>query len=145
MLRDDPRVPLPYRMLGDSAFKNKALQPHKLLVPRTKDQFSSNRRTRRQEQEAQQVIVRVRQAVEWGNRALQGSFARLRGRLPANKTLRRLILRVVVRLYNVRVRCVGLNQIRSVFLEPLQIFVDKRDRVAAFWGFPDDAREHAVD
>jgi hypothetical protein len=138
LLKNDARVPPPYRMLADVGFKMKQLQPHKLIVPRSKDQWSNNRRLRAEQKEAQACVVRARQAVEWGNRALQGSFTRLRGRLPASKSQRKVILLLACLLYNVRVRCVGLNQIRTVYLEPLQVEREEGDRVAQFYGVDDD-------
>ena len=61
------------------------------------------------------VITKHRQAVEWGMRAIQGSFGRLHAKLPSDKEQRRDILTLVWRLHNFRVRTVGVNQIRTVY------------------------------
>lgn len=62
-------------------------------------------------------LLSLRQAAEWGNRALQGCFGRLRIPLDINNSARRsAILECCVRLYNLRCRRVGLNQIRSVYM-----------------------------
>ena len=50
-----------------------------------------------------------------GMRGLQGTCARLRTRLPADKLRRAAIVQACVRLYNVRVRSDGINQIATVF------------------------------
>jgi hypothetical protein len=62
----------------------------------------------------------MRQAAEWGMRALQGSFPRLKATLKYEELgERKLILSVIVLLYNWRANTVGLNQIRSVFMRHL--------------------------
>ncbi|KAG9023439.1 hypothetical protein FS837_005810 [Tulasnella sp. UAMH 9824] len=62
-------------------------------------------------------IVTARQAAEWGMRSIQSTFGRLRVPLDANDSLRRQrIFAVVLRLHNLRVRRVGISQIRSVYV-----------------------------
>jgi hypothetical protein len=61
------------------------------------------------------VYVSLRQAAEWGMRSLQGSFARLKARLPSNKQVRRDIIYSILLLHNFRTVRVGLNQIATVF------------------------------
>lgn len=63
-----------------------------------------------------EAVTRQRQSVEWGMRALQGSFGYLATHLPVDNERRELILRVILHLHNYRTRRVGLNQIRSVYL-----------------------------
>ncbi|KAG8716903.1 hypothetical protein FRC08_008564 [Ceratobasidium sp. 394] len=63
------------------------------------------------------ILTSARQAVEWGMRAIQGSFGRLRLPLDANNALwRGVILETCMRLHNVRTSQVGINQIRTVYL-----------------------------
>jgi hypothetical protein len=56
-----------------------------------------------------------RQTAEWGMRALQGGFGRLRVPLSVNAEARFRLLRVISRAFNLRVRMVGINQIRTVY------------------------------
>lgn len=59
----------------------------------------------------------VRQAAEWGMRALQGSFPRLKDRfIYETNGERKVMLWVAVLLFNFRTRLVGLNQILSTYM-----------------------------
>ena len=61
-------------------------------------------------------LVSYRQSVEWGMWALQGAFGRLRVPLPIGDIcFRQDLLEICVRLHNVRVRNVGINQILNVY------------------------------
>jgi hypothetical protein len=61
-------------------------------------------------------LLSYRQTAEWGNRALQGSFGRLRIPLEAkHKDDRADLLEICLRLHNLRCRWVGFNQIQSVY------------------------------
>jgi hypothetical protein len=59
--------------------------------------------------------VSLRQSAEWGMRALQGTFTRLKSRLTSNNRMRKLIIETIVLLSNFRTAHVGLNQIDTVF------------------------------
>ena len=62
----------------------------------------------------------ARQASEWGMRALQGSFPRLKDRLSyEDRGERKLILLSTVWLFNIRARRVGINQILSSYMPHL--------------------------
>ncbi|KAF8602993.1 hypothetical protein BDV93DRAFT_580586 [Ceratobasidium sp. AG-I] len=62
-------------------------------------------------------VTSARQAAEWGMRAIQGAFARLRVPLDANDAVcRARLLEVCFRLHNVRTRMVGINQIQTVYM-----------------------------
>jgi DDE superfamily endonuclease len=62
----------------------------------------------------------VRQLSEWGMRGLQGSFPRLKDRLRyEERGERKIILHLIVLLYNFRASTVGLNQIQSTFMPHL--------------------------
>ncbi|KAI0048880.1 hypothetical protein FA95DRAFT_1539072 [Auriscalpium vulgare] len=97
-------------------------------------------------------LVSFRQTAEWGMRALQGSFGRLRVPMDIEDDEGRAnLIEVCVRLNNLRAICVGINQIRNVYM-PIwrqadddlwfgfenMLFADirRRDRVARF---------HAID
>ena len=55
------------------------------------------------------------QASKWGMRGLQGSFPRLKRRLPSDNNMRRLVLEAIVFIHNLRTDIVGKNQIKTVF------------------------------
>lgn len=82
------------------------------------------------------VYTSLRQASEWGMRALQGTFIRLKSRLPSDNKKRHNILLSVALLHNFRTVHVGLNQIAAVFnLEYEQyINVNGYDRIARYFG-----------
>jgi hypothetical protein len=62
-------------------------------------------------------LLSFRQTAEWGNSALKGAFGRLRLPLQIHDhPARRDLLEVCVRLHNLRTRCIGLNEIRSVYM-----------------------------
>jgi len=94
-------------------------------------------------------LLSYRQTAEWGMHTMQGSFGRLRVPLNINSENRcKWLLETCCRLSNVRTRCVGISQIRNVYMpiwkaaedEQLwlspgdMIFGDirKRDRVSRF-------------
>jgi hypothetical protein len=59
----------------------------------------------------------LRQAAEWGMRAIQGSFPRIKDPLRYEELGgRKLVLMCMVMLYNYRCDRVGLNQIRTVYV-----------------------------
>jgi len=61
-------------------------------------------------------ICGLRAAAEWGMGSLKAQFRRLRHFLPADRSVRRVILYCVVRLFNLRVRAeVRKNHIANVF------------------------------
>jgi hypothetical protein len=61
------------------------------------------------------IYVSLRQASEWGMRALQGSYPRLKSRLTSDKYKRYLTIYACVLLHNFRTHYCGLNQICEVF------------------------------
>ncbi|KIY47575.1 hypothetical protein FISHEDRAFT_45080 [Fistulina hepatica ATCC 64428] len=63
-------------------------------------------------------LVGFRQSAEWGMRAIQGSFGRLRIPLPIQNAHRRSsMLESCLRLHQVRVRKVGINQVHTVYVK----------------------------
>jgi hypothetical protein len=62
-------------------------------------------------------LLSYRQTAEWGMRAMQGSFGRLRIPLPINyMDVRADLLETTSRLFNLCARAVGHNQIRTVYM-----------------------------
>lgn len=96
-------------------------------------------------------LLSYRQTAEWGMRALQGSFGRLRVPLEIkHENSRASLLETCVRLHNLRSERIGMNQIRTVYFEQWMqssgdgqvwrafesmLFSDQRrnDRVARFY------------
>jgi DDE superfamily endonuclease len=62
----------------------------------------------------------IRQAAEWGMRAVQSAFPRLTDKIKFEENgERRVFLALAVMLYNVRLELVGLNQIRNTYVPSL--------------------------
>jgi hypothetical protein len=63
------------------------------------------------------------QAAEWGMRALQGSFPRLKDRITFSDEAsdRKVFLNLIPMIYNFRMHYVGLNQIRSTFYPNFEV------------------------
>ena len=93
-----------------------------------------------------QELLSYRQTAEWGNRGLQGSFGRLRVPLDIGSARRRGdILETCIRAFCLRTRRMGVNQIKSIYVEQVgemgmwanfedMLFADQRrnDRVLRF-------------
>ena len=111
-----------YRMYGvkivvDSAFASEARDS----VYKSFQSNIDNAGNVRQAFDIQQQATSVRQLSEWGMRALQASFPRLRDRMMYEENgERRLIMNMIVLLYNYRASVVGLNQIQSSFMPWLE-------------------------
>lgn len=72
-------------------------------------------------------LVSYRQTAEWGMRALQGSFGRLRVPLPISSShARTRLLETCCRLTNIRARMVGISQIRQVYMPIWRASEDER-------------------
>lgn len=106
----------PYRFCVDSGFKRDNSSQGKFIGP-----LSYQARQKAKDKGDEIAIKRhihlvsLRQASEWGNRSLQGTFPRLKCRLSRNKALRRMIILCSILLHNFRTDIVGLNQIKTVF------------------------------
>ena len=62
----------------------------------------------------------MRQAAEWGMPAIQSSFPRLKDMFVYEDTgERRILMKMVCLLYNLRAGTVGINQIKNVFMKHL--------------------------
>ncbi len=85
--------------------------------------------------EQHNIYVSLRQSSEWGMRALQGSFSRLKSRLTSNADKRHNIILGIVLLHNFRTEFVGLNQIATVFNPHYEQYVniDGYDRIARYY------------
>ena len=64
----------------------------------------------------------MRQTAEWGMRAIQSSFPRLKDTVKYEELgERRTMMKMVLLLYNLRARLVGINQIRNVYMPMLEV------------------------
>ena len=64
----------------------------------------------------------MRQSSEWGMRALQSSFPRLKDRMIYEEMgERKIILKMMVLLFNLRSRRVGINQILNTYMPALEL------------------------
>ena len=62
----------------------------------------------------------MRQSSEWGMRAFQASFPRLKDRITIEyRGQRKLMMKLLIHLYNLRTRKVGINQILNVYMPAL--------------------------
>ena len=65
----------------------------------------------------------ARQAAEWGMRAVQGSFPRVKDRMIyEQRGERKVILQMIMLLFNYRTRLVGLNQILTTYMPSTAFF-----------------------
>ena len=81
------------------------------------------------------IFTSLRQAAEWGMRALQGSFSRLKARLGSNKVKRGTVLLSIMLLHNFRTHYVGLNQIATVFNPEYEQYtnLENYDRIRTYF------------
>jgi hypothetical protein len=145
------KTPDGYYLIADSAFpRGTATISGKIQAPLKSGAVLPNDAQEQAELLAfNRQLLSYRQTAEWGMRMLQGSFGRLRVPLDVNDQGRRQrLLEVCMRLSNVRAICVGINQIRSVYLpiwkanEDEQLWIDlgnllfsdirRHDRVARY-------------
>jgi DDE superfamily endonuclease len=67
-------------------------------------------------------IASIRQTLEWGMRCMQASFPRLKDRFYYKEFgERKLILKLCILLHNLRARRVGINQIKNVYIQNLDV------------------------
>jgi hypothetical protein len=125
-----------FKIVVDQGFKRSGQMLHKfvgplskrsrdLLLPAARDAAIrlSNR------------YVSLRQAAEWGMRSLQGTFTRLKTRLPENKLKRRQLVSSILLLHNFRTNIVGIGQIRAVFDPEYErcVSIDGYDRLRNYF------------
>lgn len=108
--------PPPYCILADSGFRNHRYA-QRILTPFVKgERLPDDPVERSLALRMCRWLIARRQAIEWLNRGLKYGFSRLLNRMSNNEDKRGEILYVIVRLYNLRTRRVGLNQVKSVYL-----------------------------
>lgn len=105
------------QVVVDSAF-NKDRWP---CLIKSRQNIIDNQGNVRENSQVFRSATSVRQMAEWGMRGLQGSFPRLLDRLDyEERGERKIILNLVVLLYNFRASTVGMNQIRAVYTPHLE-------------------------
>jgi len=107
-----------YFIVADTAFPHtRGDIRNKIKTPiKTGDRLPSNRQELAECLAFSAQVVSARQAAEWGMRAIQGSFGRLRVPLPIGDSTYRLhLLECCIRSHQVRTRLVGVNQIAEVY------------------------------
>ncbi|KAE8898163.1 hypothetical protein PF005_g14786 [Phytophthora fragariae] len=118
------KTPEGYFAIADSAFpRTRQGISSRIQTPLKKNSRQSRLlRAKRRFDELEELLSRnrelvsARQAVEWGMRSLQGSFARLKMPLPADDCeYRATLIEACARLHQVRTRLVGINQIKTVY------------------------------
>ena len=106
----------------DSAF-GKVNRP--FLIKSSQDYLVSAMPTRHEQRvdiQRKRQATSMRQAAEWGMRAIQSSFPRLKDTFVYEDTgERRILMKMVCLLYNLRARTVGINQIKNVFMTHLDV------------------------
>ncbi|GLE03372.1 hypothetical protein PINS_up012262 [Pythium insidiosum] len=118
------RTPENYFAIADTAFpRNQSRMQGRIKTPiKSNDKLPRELHAQGRLDELQELmrfnseLVSARQAAEWGMRAFQGSFARLKMPLPADDhEYRYRILEICARLHQLRTVRVGINQIRNVY------------------------------
>jgi hypothetical protein len=118
-LRD--QTPDGYYLICDTAFPRgmRSIQGRIRAPLKVNARLPVNRQDRENIVAFNRQLLSYRQTAEWGMRALQGSFGRLRVPLDINNNSARAdLIKVCIRLHNVRCIMVGINEIRNVY-EPL--------------------------
>lgn len=118
-------VPRPLSIVADSAFPHREDMEGIILTPLRKDEQErlesavKHGRLSRQDYERKMAtsaqITSCRQAAEWSMRSLQGTFSRLKATLTTDQVKRARLIRICLYLFNLRVRRVGLMQVRTVY------------------------------
>ena len=126
----------PYKICLDQGFPRSGDMFDKFVGPmsqRTRDNLAPA--MRQMLLQRHNMYVSLRQSSEWGMRALQGTFTRLKSRLTSNKLKRKYIIGSILLLHNFRTHYVGLNQIATVFnpLYEQYLNIDNYDRIARYY------------
>jgi DDE superfamily endonuclease len=122
VLADSTLTPSPYALIADTAFPRRKEMRNKIITPDRVDEFYNRNLQLASADNAEydcynRQVLSARQAVEWGMHSLQSVFRRLSVRLDYNPPANRDLLKLIFHLFNLRVRMVGLNQIRSVYYD----------------------------
>ena len=108
------------RCAVDSAF---SFQRYPFLVKSGQQHpVTNSRREFSRQLQINKEATAMRQSAEWGMRAIQSSFPRLKDRFTYEENgERKLMLKMMILLYNLRSRKVGINQIRNTYMPALNV------------------------
>jgi hypothetical protein len=94
------------------------------LIKSSQDYLVSTMPTREEQRldlQRKRQATLMRQAAEWGMRAIQSSFPCLKDTFVYEDTgERHILMKMLCLLYNLRARSVGINQIKNVFMKQLE-------------------------
>lgn len=113
------QTPEDYYLVTDTAFPRGSSQIEgRIRAPMKSGEYlPRDPQARQRIEDYDRQLLSFRQSAEWGMRALQGSFGRLRMPLEVNNAERRGdLLETCVRLQNLRTELVGINQLRTVYM-----------------------------
>lgn len=135
LLLDETKTTEGLAIVADTAFPRSGPLARKIVAPTEFDTVSHATNVAIEEIKRHQLIVSLRQAAEWGMRALQGTFGRLKTQLTSHNSTRFQIILSIVLLHNFRTKYVGLNQITSVFSDDYEEALRDRnyDRIARYY------------
>lgn len=125
-----------YALCVDQGFPRRGAVEGKLVGPLSKKRRRNLPIEERDEALRKHALyISLRQAAEWGMRALQATFTRLKSRMCSNKETRRSVILCCVLLHNFRTEIVGLNQIQTVFDPEYCQFINIEgyDRIARYF------------
>jgi hypothetical protein len=125
-----------YKICVDQGFKRGGILFGKFVGPLSqKSRRNLSPILRREFIELHNKYVSLRQSSEWGMRALQGTFSRLKSRLTSITNVRNAIIYSIILLHNYRTSRVGLNQIAVVFNPHYEaaININGYDRIARYY------------
>ncbi|KDN40849.1 hypothetical protein RSAG8_07867, partial [Rhizoctonia solani AG-8 WAC10335] len=119
-------TPEGFFLIADSAFPKLTIGEGNNLDQKIKVPLKAGAKVRGTAEYIDQVtqesaeVTSVRQAVEWGMRAIKGCFSRLYVPMDINNSEKRAtLIETCFRLHNVRTRLVGINQITTVYVGAL--------------------------
>jgi hypothetical protein len=125
-----------YKICVDQGFKRSGNLLNKFVGPISKSRRRNLSPILRQMLIRQHnIYVSLRQSSEWGMRALEGSFSRLKSRLTSKAKTRHKIILSILLLHNLRTSRVGLNQIANVFNPHYQQYINilGYDRISRYY------------
>jgi hypothetical protein len=103
-----------YYLIADTVFPHQGAMKSKIVTPPKDGQYLQGDIS----PEFFRELLSARQAAEWGMRSIQYGFARLKMPMPASESsYRHDMLELCCRLHQVRVRSVGISQIKSVYMD----------------------------
>jgi len=108
----------------DSAFSGTTLP---FLIKSGQDKYTADPSCRTYEERVANIAKKkdatsMRQAAEWGMRAVESSFPRLKDTMIYEEHgERRITMKMLLLLHNLRARLVGINQIKNVYMPSLSI------------------------